>query len=131
LLSTADVETFIDASFKVLASEGKLAIQILNYDYILDQQIKTLPLIENEEVRFERNYEFKTNSDLIDFNTKLTVKSTGQEIKNTTQLLPIRRTELQDYLQKAGFTQIEFFGNFKADPLTETSLPLIVTALKP
>lgn len=131
LLSEDDIRKFIDSAFNILASEGKLTIQILNYDYILDQQIKTLPLIENEEVCFDRNYEFKTDSDLIDFNTKLTVKSTGQEIKNTTQLLPIRKTELQDYLQKAGFTQIEFFGNFKADPLTKTSLPLIVTAFKP
>lgn len=131
LLSAEDVQTFIDASFKVLSSEGKLAIQILNYDYILDQQIKTLPLIENEEVHFERDYEFSSDSNLISFNTKLTVKSTGQEIKNTTQLLPIRKTELQDCLEKAGFTQIEYFGNFKAEPLTETSLPLIVTASKP
>jgi len=131
LLSKEDVQTFIDASFKVLASEGKLAIQILNYDYILDQQIKSLPLIDNEEVRFDRNYEFSDDSELINFNTKLTIKSTGQELKNTTQLLPIRKTELQEYLQKAGFTQVDLFGNFKADPLTGTSLPLIVTAMKP
>lgn len=131
LLSKEDVQTFIDASFKVLASEGKLAIQILNYDYILDQQIKSLPLIDNEEVRFDRNYEFSDDSELINFNTKLTIKSTGQELKNTTQLLPIRKTELQEYLQKAGFTQVDFFGNFKADPLTGTNLPLIVTAIKP
>lgn len=131
LLSEDDIQKFIDSSFKILFSEGKLAIQLLNYDYILDERIKALPLIDNDEVRFERNYEFNTDSDLIDFNTKLTVKSTGQEIKNTTQLLPIRKTELQDYLQKAGFTQIEFFGNFKAEPLSETSLQLIVTASKP
>lgn len=131
LLSAEDVQTFVDASFKVLASEGKLAIQILNYDYILDQQIESLPLIDNEEIRFERNYEFADDSNLLSFNTKLTIKSTGQEIKNTTQLLPIRKNELQEHLQKAGFTQIEYFGNFKAEPLAESSLPLIVTALKP
>lgn len=131
LLSEEDIRKFIESTFKILASEGKLAIQILNYDYIVDQQINTLPLIENEEVRFDRNYAFKNNSELIDFNTKLTVKSTGQEINNTTPLLPIRKNKLEEYLQKAGFAQIKFFGNFKADPLTGTSLPLIVTALKP
>ena len=131
LLSEEDIQQFIDAAFKVLASEGKLTIQILNYDHIIEHQIKSLPLIDNEEIRFERSYEFKASSELINFNTLLTVKSSGQLIKHSSQLFAIRRNKLQECLLKAGFTQIEFFGNFRAEPLTESSLPLIVSCLKP
>jgi hypothetical protein len=88
-------------------------------------------LIDNEEVRFDRFYEFTEGSALINFKTKLTVKSTGLEMENSAQLFAIRKSELQEYLENAGFGQIEFYGNFKADPLTTNSLPLIVTATKP
>lgn len=130
LLTEDDLQVFFDSAFKILAPEGKLTAQVLNYDYILGQHLKTLPLIDNEEIRFERNYEFKSDSRLIDFNTRLTIKSTGQEIKNSTPLWPIRKAQLEDCLRKAGFLNIEFWGSFKQEPLTETSLPLIFSATK-
>ncbi len=80
LLTDDDLRKFISAAHRVLAPEGKLTIQILNYQFIFDHQIKTLPLIDNEHICFERNYELSKGSELINFNTKLTVKSSGQEI---------------------------------------------------
>lgn len=130
LLSDDDIMQFTQAAYKVLAPEGKLTIQILNYQYILDQQIKTLPLIDNEHLRFERNYEFAGNSGLIDFKTRLTIKSTGQEIENSVKLYAIGRAKLQELLERSGFGAFEFFGNFNRDQLTENSLPLIVTCRK-
>jgi glycine/sarcosine N-methyltransferase len=130
LLSDEDIRKFIQASFKVLLPEGKLTIQILNYQHILENQIKSLPLIDNEHIRFERNYEFGDESALIDFNTKLTVKSTGQEIKNSTKLYAIRPDKLQELLVEAGFSSIEFFGNFNREPLTKNSLPLVLSCVK-
>ena len=130
LLSLSDIRRFLQASRKVLFPEGKLTIQILNYQHILDHQIKSLPLIDNEFVRFERSYEFTQESDLIDFNTKLTIKSTLQEIKNTVKLLAIRPEKLQELLIEAGFKNLEFFGSFNGEPLSETSLTLIVTGQK-
>ena len=131
LLTDTDIQQFINAAFKVLTSEGKLTIQILNYQNILENQIKSLPLIDNEHIRFERNYEFHDGSKLIDFNTKLTVKSTGQEIKNSAQLYPITQMKLQQFLEEAGFIGIEFFGSFNREPLTEKSLPLVLVCQKP
>ena len=130
LLNDDDIRKFIRVAFKVLSPEGKLTIQILNYQHILENQIKSLPLIDNEHIRFERNYEFESGSELIDFNTMLTVKSTGQEIKNTTKLYAIRQNKLQEILEEAGFSAIEFFGSFNREPLTSTSLPLVLTCQK-
>lgn len=130
LLKDDDIQKFIQAAFKVLSPEGKLTIQILNYQYILDNQIKSLPLIDNEQISFERNYEFGDESGLIDFKTKLTVKSTGQVIKNSTKLYAIRQNKLQELLEEAGFSSIEFFGSFNREPLISTSLPLVLSCLK-
>ena len=130
LLSDDDIRIFIQAAFKVLSPEGKLAIQILNYQHILDNQIKSLPLIDNEHIRFERNYEFGNKSGLIDFNTKLTVKSNDQEIINSTKLYAIRQNKLQELLEEAGFSSIEFFGSFNREPLTASSLSLVLSCRK-
>ena len=130
LLNETDIRKFINGAYEVLSPEGKLTIQILNYQYILDQKIKSLPLIDNEYIRFERNYEFPENSDLIDFKTKLTVKESGQVIESAVKLYPIRKTELQKILEETGFKSFEFHGSFNRDALTETSLPLIVTCQK-
>ena len=131
LLSDDDIRKFLQASYQILAPEGKLTIQILNYKHILDHQIKSLPLIENEHVKFERNYDFQEGNELINFNTKLTIKSNAQEIANSVQLYAIRQNKLQVLLEEAGFTSFEFHGNFKREALQETSIPLIVTCQKP
>lgn len=130
LLTDEDILTFLNSAYKVLAPEGKLTIQILNYQYILDNQIKSLPLIDNEHIRFERNYEFEKSSELISFNTKLTIKSAGEEIMNSVKLYAIRQNKIQDLLAESGFGNIEFFGNFNGEPLQENSLPLIFTCQK-
>lgn len=130
LLNDDDIRKFIQSVFKVLSPEGKLTIQILNYQLILENQVKSLPIIDNEHIRFERNYEFESGYELIDFNTKLTVKSTGQIIENSTKLYAIRPNKLQEILKKAGFVNIEFFGSFNREPLATTSLQLILTCQK-
>jgi len=130
LLTDEDIQAFINAAFKTLAPEGKLTIQILNYKYILNKPIKSLPIIENEHVRFERNYEFTNDSDVIDFNTTLTLKPSGQEIKNTVKLYAITQSKLQEMLKDAGFGAFEFYGSFAGEPLQENSLPLIITCQK-
>lgn len=130
LLRDEDILQFIQAAYQVLSPEGKLTIQILNYEYILDHKMQSLPIIDNEHIRFERSYRFTPNSDLIDFDTELTIKSTAQVIKNTVKLNPIRKNKLQELLAKAGFENIEFFGSFDCAPLQESSLPLIVTCQK-
>ncbi len=131
LLNDDDICKFLEAAFKVLSSEGKLTLQILNYQHIIENQIKSLPLIDNEAVRFERKYEFGDHSKLISFNTKLVVKSTGQEMLNSTKLYAIRKNEIQEILEKVGFTALEFFGGFNREPLTDKSLPLVLSCCKP
>ncbi|HEY3372029.1 MAG TPA: class I SAM-dependent methyltransferase [Prolixibacteraceae bacterium] len=130
LQNDQDIRQFLHASCQVLSSDGTLTIQILNYRYILENQIKSLPTIDNEQVHFDRKYEFKENSGLIDFNTQLTIKSTGQLIQNTVQLYPITKDKLHALLEETGFKSMEYFGSFASEPLQADSQQLIVSCKK-
>jgi 2-polyprenyl-3-methyl-5-hydroxy-6-metoxy-1,4-benzoquinol methylase len=130
LLTDEDILQFLQAANKTLTTDGTLTIQILNYNYILNQQIKSLPVIENEHVRFERSYEIKEGNPLINFKTVLLLKNSNETISNTVQLNPIRKDKFQKLLEDSGFKILETVGNFKRDPLTDSSLPLILTCQK-
>ncbi|MCM2302425.1 MAG: class I SAM-dependent methyltransferase [Flavobacteriaceae bacterium] len=128
LNSLDQVMDFLKQAKSILKSDGKLLIQLVNYDRILSKQIKELPLIENDEILFERKYHYNTETNSIDFNTLLTVKSTHQQIKNSVVLLPILKSALEQLLKKAGFQNSNFFGNFKGEMYDLDSPALIVEA---
>lgn len=111
---------------KLLKPNGKLLFQLINYDNIIDNNIQNLPTIENNTIKFIRNYNYRLAENIIDFETILTIKENGQQIKNTIQLYPLRQSEIDALLQKAGFSEWTYFGNFKRDMLSGNSLPLVV-----
>jgi glycine/sarcosine N-methyltransferase len=130
LLRSGDVLSFFNQSATLLKHKGHLLIQIINYDYVLDEGLDGLPTIENEYIKFERRYEFREQDEMINFKTNLTVKATGQTISNSVPLHPIRRDFLTLLLQETGFGNIRFFGGFDESALSERSMPLIVSAQK-
>ena len=123
-----EISGFIKQTKSVLKRDGKLLIQIINYDRILDLHIPSLPTLETDEIRFVRNYHYLKDLHLIEFETILTLKSTGKQIHNKIHLIPIRKAELESILLDAGFTATHFFGNFKRDPLLAESIPMVITA---
>lgn len=130
LTNKHDQQKFFDDSFHVLDDDGKLLVQIINYDRILNKKIDGLPTIDNEHVRFVRNYIYNNENHLIDFATELTVKATNEKLLNSVWLYPLVKGEVENMARKSGFSNIEFFGSFKGDELTEDSLPLIFICSK-
>ncbi len=128
LTDISEIRHFLAQTAVILRSGGVLLLQIINYDRILDEGIRGLPAIENEQLRFERYYDYDQESGLIDFRTILTVKDTGQTIENIIPLFPLRKKDLIGMLSPAGFTGIQTFGNFDGQPFLPDSIPLIVKA---
>ena len=128
LNSLDEIADFLQQSKTVLKSNGKLLLQIVNYDKIIKKNIKQLPLIENDEIIFERNYHYRKSENKIDFNTRLTVKSTQQIIENRIELLPLLKKELALLLNKAGFNNCNYYGNFNSELYTINSPALIIEA---
>jgi len=128
LNSLDEIVDFLQQSKAVLKLNGKLLFQIVNYDKILAKNIKQLPLIENDEIIFERNYNHRISENKFDFNTRLTVKSTQQIIENSIELLPLLKKDITLLLNKSGFNNCNYYGNFNKEPYSIDSPALIIEA---
>jgi len=123
-----EILDFFKQALKVLKKDGKLLLQTINYDRIIDHDVKGLPTIENDKIKFVRNYHIHPDQNAIDFETILTVKETGQQIENNINLYPLQNLELINLLYQAGFKEIFFFKNFSREVITDDSIPLVVEA---
>jgi 2-polyprenyl-3-methyl-5-hydroxy-6-metoxy-1,4-benzoquinol methylase len=112
---------------ELLKKDRKLVVQIINYDYVYRNNIQSLPLIENEILRFERFYTL--HDDCVTFKTKLAVKAAASEYEAETTLLALRKDELESLLKQSGFTKLSWYSNYKGQPFNDDGLPLIVVAV--
>ncbi|GAB1404634.1 class I SAM-dependent methyltransferase [Lentimicrobium sp.] len=113
---------------KVLKPNGKFLFQILYYDYIVDEQIAELPLIETPEIRFSRRYRFNDNSPIISFYTELYLKKENRTLINETPLLALRSAQLSELLERTGFQKIEFYAGFNQAAFGGKHIPLVGAA---
>ncbi|MFW5773667.1 MAG: class I SAM-dependent methyltransferase [Tangfeifania sp.] len=130
LLSADRIGKMLQGVRQVLKPHGKFLLQILNYDYILDEKVVELPLIETESIRFIRNYIFEENNPVVKFQTQLELKKEEKTVSNETLLLALRSGELKEFLDKTGFKNVELFSNFKEEPFGGEHLPLVARCVK-
>ena len=128
LSSPSEISLFCKSVKTVLKKKGKFLLQILNYDHVLDHNVRALPLIENDILLFERFYEYDREKNLLRFKTTLTIKAENIRIVNDIPLYPLRQQELDKMLIEAGFVNISYYGDFDRRPLGNHNLPLIVEA---
>jgi len=130
--SKEKIENFFKNSFNKLDEGGSLIIQIVNYDRVLKNNISELPFINREDagVTFKRTYEFEDG--MINFigDLKVNIKDETKEYKNSTQILPILKSELDSYAKNVGFENIEYYGSFAGAEYTDDSNALIMKCKK-
>ena len=111
----------------ILKPTGKLLLQIVNYDRIIENNISNLPTIENEHIKFERKYK-RLDNNLIEFKTTLLVKKTEKIKNNSVRLFSLQPNTLKRILEENGFYNISFYSTFKKDAFYKDSIPLITAA---
>jgi glycine/sarcosine N-methyltransferase len=129
LKDNEEIYKFFKACKNSLKPKGQLVLQIVNYDRVLERDVKSLPTIENKEVNlvFERHYEYLKDEHKVDFKTVLKVGE--EELENHVLLHPAKSTELQELLLKTGFSSLELYGSFKKEQFNPMeSFPLVVVA---
>lgn len=119
---------FFSIVYSLLKPGGTFTVQIINYDRIMDNNIKGLPTIDNDKITFKRDY--LLHESYVDFNTILTIKENGQIIENSIALLNLRKKEINSYLTKTGFNEIRYYGDLMGGELTVDSIPLIFSCKK-
>lgn len=123
-----EISNTIKKMHDMLNKDGKLIIQIVNYDRIFEYNVKELPLIERQDkgVCFKRSYDLSNGKIL--FKTKLLIDKDKKSFENCVELYPLKRKELEEILEKNGFIEINFFGDFEEDEFSIDSFHTIVVA---
>lgn len=98
----------------LLRARGALVLQILNYDRILDRDVRELPRIDTPGLSFRRNY--VRDGEALRFATEL-VPAGGEAIRNEVRLLPLRAGELSAALRASGYGEAEWYGDLDGSPL--------------
>lgn len=131
LESEEDISIFFKKVYNSLSSNGIFSAQILNYDRVLNNNIKSLPSIINKErgIVFERYYKYDKFRDKIEFEAIL--KTQVNEMSSKVYLLPLKFDTLKNLLEKNSFKNISFYGSFEEDPFNiEESFNLIFKCTK-
>ncbi|WP_058486204.1 class I SAM-dependent methyltransferase [Defluviitalea phaphyphila] len=124
------IKKVLKQMFSLLNPGGKIILQIINYDRIIAKDIKKLPLIENEDISFIREYDYNKESNKVIFKTTLEVKKENLKFENEISLFPLRFEELKTILYDLGFKNMEWYGNFNGVPYQWDSYATVVTAQK-
>lgn len=131
LVNLQAMQAAIAAVCGVLKPGGIFALQILNYARILDRNITALPPLESAGVRFIRTYSRSGEfGELLDFNTELHVPGGKGPLCNSVQLYPLRPEALEAMLRAGGFGQVELYGDFGGEKLSEESFVTIALCRK-
>jgi glycine/sarcosine N-methyltransferase len=130
LLKPADLHQALRSMCSVLAPQGRAVFQIVNFDRILMRGDTTLPLIENNHLRFTRIYRPISESRLV-FDSVLEIQGengTVDRLENSVILRPIREADLEAELQKAGFSTVHTYGDYRKSPYSPEAQATIMVA---
>ncbi len=106
---------------------GGLLVQIVNYDRVLAQRVRALPLIDNDRVRFERDY-LDLSASGLRFRGRLTVKASGSTLEVEQPLFPLVRAGLDAELRQAGWEPLRWWGGYGEASWSEGAMGCIVLA---
>lgn len=128
------IQLLIQDTYDMLIDNGALVIQIVNFDRVINNNIKSLPTIERYEkgVKFIRNYNYLEDESKVEFSTELLISKDGKvdNYENSVDLIALKMEELRDMFEKAGFNNIEVFGDFNEEKFGEDSFALILRGVK-
>lgn len=129
LENIGEIRNVLEKMYSLLSDNGVVILQIVNYDRVLKNGVKELPLINRPEhgVRFIRNYELKDEKIL--FKTKLIIDN-QKSYENCVKLYPLKSDELINTLKEVGFKDIKLYGGFDEREYNIESFPLVLKAIK-
>jgi len=134
LPGTREISGVLKQMHTLLIDNGALVLQTINYDRIINLRLSGLPTIKNDEIGLEfiRRYEYLEEKGVINFVTTLVTHENGkrEEVKGSVELFPMLMEDMKKMLVDAGFSRIQFYGDFGYSPFDENSYMLVVKATK-
>ena len=128
LLEARDLSLTLDNFRRLLHPGGRAVIQLLNYARVLDEKERIVSIQRLENREYVRFYDFL--SPFLRFNI-LTIRWRDGACEydlDSTDLYPYSRIEIADSLKKAGFVDVEVFGDMSFHPFSESSKDAVFVA---
>lgn len=130
LQTAEDIQKALNEIYALLKKGGQLAIQIVNYDRILERNVKDLPLIHRPEVKVKFIRKYDLIDGMIHFKTRLIVGDDNETYDNVITLYPLTSIEFKAILETSGFKNIKLYGGFDGKTFDIDAFPMIITAVK-
>ncbi len=116
--------------FKLLKKDGRVLIQILNYEKILKEKERIVNITKKDEEYFIRFYDFG-NKDLAFNILKFNSDQISRKELISTKIFPYTSKEFKKVFKEAGFKKIELFGGLDKKPFdAKASSDLVLIAQK-
>lgn len=131
LLTAEEMQNTLRQMFAVTRSGGVAVIQVVNFDRILEHGPTDLPnIVRNDKgFAFYRKY-IPVEDNFVKFQSQLVLLENGETFANEITLRAVKKAELEEMLQAAGYVNLQFFGEFKDIPYTKDSYATVVVAQK-
>lgn len=119
LESKEKIATFLKDLHDVIKEEGKVIIQMINYDRIMKHGVTELPYIAHEPIglKFYRSYRLAKDKKHISFDTTFKLEDKCSE--HSVLLIPLLKGELIELAKEAGFKVEACYGDFSKAPFNE------------
>jgi len=124
-----EIKKFISGSYSLLNQRGVISVQLMNYEKIINDTIKNLPVKETTEFIFKREYEFLENG-YIKFITEIYIKNSGKTIKDFSLHYPLKQPDLIKLLTETGFSGIKNYSDFNFSEFSGNEISYIINATK-
>ena len=120
--------------YKLLRPGGLMLLQTVHFDHYLDSSDSAVAVTEGiregKPVTFRRHYEFKGTK--VIFHVSIYDGSTRELLDTySAPLNPIRRELLETFLEKVGFSGVQFYEDISLRPLTHASRSMFCFAFRP
>ncbi len=118
-LTQAQFAQFLDSVRRVLKPDAPWILQVMNWDYVLERETFTFPLIETPQgLTFHREYRAISEA-RVTFYTRL---QSGADVifEDEVPLYPLRLVDITRLYEERGFTSVAHFGNYAGAPFNPT-----------
>lgn len=132
LIMPGSVQRALKNFYDILAPDGFLFAQNLNYDRILARRDRIQNVKDVGDKTFVRAYEYDQEGILFSITMRPTSGETAQERSQTIRLKPLLHRDFERVLTETGFVDLKLFGSISMEPFNpENSRDLVVLAKKP
>ncbi|MCQ2600922.1 MAG: class I SAM-dependent methyltransferase [Treponema sp.] len=111
---------------QLLAKDGKIILQLSNYNLYKNKSSSVLPEISSVRVSLSSKLEYVNDEEYALSRNIKTGSGKILPVYQKTSVYPIVPSEIEDFAKEAGFTSIEYFADFEKNPFTPQSPSMVV-----